>query len=950
MKKRKLMWKKLIGICGMMLLTLMPLKTLAAEITTYKTYYEDGTTTPVKYGYDEYSRKILYANGKSLIFQDGKMYEDLAPFGELNDDVDKRIYMSENRDYEELEMLYVQTGGIDDTVYGDYYLTVINTELRGFYVNHVTDANIYIDNSEISNQYIENVDGDVNYTLKNVNEFYGLNMMDTAASMLGKDGGLIKGTLNITLENVNAGNGSILASGTVLGDTSIIIKNSSITSISSVHTVGTASKNANVSVNVTNSELESISIASWGHYGSPATINGDIDVFVKDSNIELGIYRYATNEQGYSSNVVTNTVTGKATVRVEDSVLRDINDRGGYSNEESISENTSVSLKNVEVEDLVSNSVNIEGTVKYVRFTVNNLNFVNNATLISDQQENDGSTFLRKQISGTGTLKANVKETSQLIYFEGENPVAKGTKITIEPVHAEGGNYVPYAKNEKIGRVIEFRFDKNTNATSYLANFVCANYELNELIGRDFSKIAVLDYCEQHNYKLARTSGEGTLIHHASLYDKNADCTHEGVETYYCKNCDKIKYEKTKALGHNYEKSEVVKPTSTEKGYTIYECTRCGDSYKDDYVDVGLKSLEEADVVLPIADFLYNGKAIVPTVMVTFNGTRLTEGKDYTVNFANNISAGTATATVTGIGDYTGTVTRTFTINKAHLDTKTITLSKTSYTYNGKTKKPAVTVKVNGTKLKSGTDYTVTYKNNKNIGKATVTIKGKGNYTGTVTKQFTIKVKKGTKIAVSKNQYEVTGDSAVKFIGTTSTSKTLNIPKTVKYGGKTFKVTAVASKALKSNKKVTKVTVGSYVTTIGSSAFAGCTKLTTVTIGNKVKTIGTSAFEGCKKLSKVTIGSAVTKIDAKAFKNCTGLKSITIPSKVTTYGKQAFYGCKNLKTITFKSKTILAAGKDAFKNIYAKATIKVPKDSYKQYKEMLQATGAGKKIKIVKVK
>jgi len=49
-------------------------------------------------------------------------------------------------------------------------------------------------------------------------------------------------------------------------------------------------------------------------------------------------------------------------------------------------------------------------------------------------------------------------------------------------------------------------------------------------------------------------------------------------------------------------------------------------------------------------------------------------------------------------------------------------------------------------------------------------------------------------------------------------------------------------------------------------------------------------------------------------------------------------------------KKILAAGKDAFKNIYAKATIKVPKDSYKQYKEMLQATGAGKKIKIVKVK
>ena len=942
MKKRKLNWKKMIGICGVMLLLLMPFKALASEITTYATYYEDGTTSPIIRGYDEYSRQVIYANGTPLIFQDGKMYQDLAPFGEFNSGVDKRIYIYEDKTSEDLEMMYVQTGGVDDTVYGDSYLTIINTEVRGIHVDNITDVNVYIDNSVISNQYIENVDGDVKFTLKNVDEFYTLYIMDSSVS---GDGGLIKGELNITFENVDAGNGMILASGTVLGDTTISIKDSSIKSLSPSHIVGTVSKNANVSVNVTNSELESISIASWGYSGSPATINGDIDIIVKDSNIELGIYRYATNEQGS----VTNTVTGKATVTVENSVVRDINDRDGYANEDSISKNATVTLTDVEVEDLVTNSVNIKGTVKYVRFTVNNLNFVNNATLISDQQENNGSTYVRNQISGTGTIKANLKDTSQFIYFEGENPVAKNTKITIEPVHCEDGNYVPYAKNEKRGRAIEFQFQKNTKAASYLANFTCSNYELNELIGEDFSEITVLDYCEQHNYKLARTSGNGTLIYHASLYDRDADCIHEGVATYRCSNCYKITYEKSKALGHKYEKIEVVKPTSTEKGYTVYECIRCGDTHHGDYVDA-VMSLEEADVILPIDDFLYSGKAIIPTINVTFYGTSLVEGKDYTVTFTNNISAGTATATITGIGDYTGTVTRTFVINKAHLDSQKVTLSKTSYTYNGKTKKPTVTVKVNGTKLKSGTDYTVSYKNNKNIGTATVTIKGKGNYTGTVTKQFTIKVKKGTKITVSKNKYEVTGDATVKFTGTTSTSKNLTIPKTVKYGGKTFKVTAIASKALKGNKKVTKVTIEANITSIGSSAFAGCTKLTTVTIGKNVKTIGTSAFEGCKKLSKVTIGKAVTKIGDKAFKNCTGLKSITIPSKVSTYGKQAFYGCKNLKNITFKSKNIVAAGKDAFKKIYAKATIKVPKSSYKQYKEMLKATGVGRKVKIIKTK
>ena len=72
----------------------------------------------------------------------------------------------------------------------------------------------------------------------------------------------------------------------------------------------------------------------------------------------------------------------------------------------------------------------------------------------------------------------------------------------------------------------------------------------------------------------------------------------------------------------------------------------------------------------------------------------------------------------------------------------TITLSKTYYIYDGKAKKPSVTVKYGGTKLKKGTDYTVSYSNN--IGSknstttAIVTIKGKGKYTGKVNKTFTI--------------------------------------------------------------------------------------------------------------------------------------------------------------------------------------------------------------------
>ena len=68
----------------------------------------------------------------------------------------------------------------------------------------------------------------------------------------------------------------------------------------------------------------------------------------------------------------------------------------------------------------------------------------------------------------------------------------------------------------------------------------------------------------------------------------------------------------------------------------------------------------------------------------------------------------------------------------------TITLSKSTYTYSGKACKPTVSVTLDDIVL-SKEDYKIAYKNNTNAGKATVTVTGLGNYTGTVSKKFTIK-------------------------------------------------------------------------------------------------------------------------------------------------------------------------------------------------------------------
>jgi hypothetical protein len=176
------------------------------------------------------------------------------------------------------------------------------------------------------------------------------------------------------------------------------------------------------------------------------------------------------------------------------------------------------------------------------------------------------------------------------------------------------------------------------------------------------------------------------------------------------------------------------------------------------------KPITGCAISLAYGSATYTGKELTPEVTVkTQDGaTALTKGTDYTVSYKDNTNAGTATVTVTGKGDYTGTGLTTFTIDPRSLAGATVTLKTSSYHYDGKDKTPEVTVALDGNAL-GDTDYTVSYANNKNIGTATVTVTGKGNYTGTATQSFTIK-KDGASIAnaeitLSQTTYTYDGSS-----------------------------------------------------------------------------------------------------------------------------------------------------------------------------------------------
>ena len=157
---------------------------------------------------------------------------------------------------------------------------------------------------------------------------------------------------------------------------------------------------------------------------------------------------------------------------------------------------------------------------------------------------------------------------------------------------------------------------------------------------------------------------------------------------------------------------------------------------------VTIETLTEDSVALSWTSAIYNGSPQKPAVTVkNAQAETLTLNTDYTASFSSGCKyPGTYTVTVTGLGNCTGTVEKTFTIKKQPISADRVTLSADSFVYNCKAQQPAVTVKSSkGLTLTKDTSYTVSYASGcKYPGTYQVTVTGRGYYTGAVTKTFTI--------------------------------------------------------------------------------------------------------------------------------------------------------------------------------------------------------------------
>ena len=230
---------------------------------------------------------------------------------------------------------------------------------------------------------------------------------------------------------------------------------------------------------------------------------------------------------------------------------------------------------------------------------------------------------------------------------------------------------------------------------------------------------------------------------HTAVTDKGypATCTTAGkTDGSHCSVCNTVIKVQTviNATGHKSSGWIVDKTASIGvKGSKHKECTVCKKVLETAEIPALSRiSISKASVTLSTSTYAYDGKAKKPGVTVKLNGKTLKNGTDYTVSYSNNTKVGTAKVTITGKGNYTGSVSKTYNIKNNFKKATISGISNKSYT--GKNITQSFTVKYNGKTLKKGTDYTVSYLSNKNIGTATVKVTGKGSYAGTITKTFKI--------------------------------------------------------------------------------------------------------------------------------------------------------------------------------------------------------------------
>lgn len=711
--------RTIFAAAGLVMLAFFARPAEVSADTKYYCFYEDGTPSKVYRTYP--GSDSFHTNGVPVILKDGKLYEDVAPYG-VFDENDRHIYTNrgfyEKDSYCDLKPERLESWGeiyvdADENGNAADQFVVDHTALRGIRIDQPKGIKVKITGSDIDIQYIENIGGNIDYTLTDCTDGSICFFDQDAAEEYDRHrdtlpqpkDAVVKGNVNLNI--ARAEDVSLSFEGTVWGNTNITVDQSKMGQMTLANHTGHNGKKGNVTLKMTDSSSENIIGLNGQPYrtaGEGSCVNGDIELNLTGCS-GLGVYGYTDfTDDDYGE---VNQVTGKSTIRMKNCNFRTLSDKSYECGEEDISTTSVAYLEDTTIVDSYDdpacvNEVHIKGHL-IGGIAANDIRLEENAKVT-------GNISVYKVISGQGEFWSY--ESS--IGFAADAKPAAGTKIKIVPVKKSTNAstpYVPYNKTEQMKNRIGIWFLSKENPDLYRSYFTCDYNKLESISSNGYRtelRVKNAVACNgNHNWAKAADCGWSDIEMYASVYDKEANHTEYGKETYYCTACLAYEVRNTpKKVEHDYVAIKVVEPTTEQGGYTVYYCryTDCNEHYKGNFTNPLPK---------PSTD---------------------TEQKP---------STDTDQKPSTDTDQKPSTDTDKKLVKKTYIAVSKLKVTLTSkVTYNGKAQKPSVVVKYGSKKLKNGTDYKLSYKNNKNIGTATITLTGKGNYQGTRRLTFGILPKK----------------------------------------------------------------------------------------------------------------------------------------------------------------------------------------------------------------
>lgn len=318
------------------------------------------------------------------------------------------------------------------------------------------------------------------------------------------------------------------------------------------------------------------------------------------------------------------------------------------------------------------------------------------------------------------------------------------------------------------------------------------------------------------------------------------------------------------------------------------------------------RELSEKTAIRGVASvYTYTGSPITPPIRIEEGGALLVKGVDYEASYSQNVDAGTATILIKGIGKYTGTATTTFQIMPQQLGRAKVSPI-SDQVYNGKEQNPPITVTSGDKTLQNGKDYSLVYVNSAKPGMASVIIKGEGNYTGTQTVNYRIKVPGMTGVKFSKytsssvtiswtknsvvTGYEIYNAKNRRALRVKKSSTTKGTVKKLKAGtAATFRVRAYVNKD------------GQYYygpfTSIKTATAPSATKISSLASKKKKQVV--VKWKKVKGATQYEVYRATSK--KGKYKKIGTSKKTTYTDKKATGGKKYYYKVRVCKKINKKN-------------------------------------------------